>query len=103
MSTLGSESEFVARNPIGFSRMVGSYKISIGSVSDLFTWDILQLVVTLVLMFITLVQTRSNRPARKRPNPWIYGDFVEAVFRPEVLRIFFPMISGQFQPENRGS
>ncbi len=31
---------------------------------------------------------RSNSPARKRPVPGNSGDFVEAVFRPEIFRIF---------------
>ncbi len=32
--------------------------------------------------------TRSNRPAWKRSVPGNSGDFVEAVFRPEIFRIF---------------
>ena len=35
-----------------------------------------------------LKHPRSNRTARKRPVPWNSGDFVEAVFRPEIFRIF---------------
>ncbi len=41
-----------------------------------------------------LQNPRSNSPAWKRPVPGNSGDFVEAVFRPEIFRIF----PGDFRP-----
>ncbi len=41
---------------------------------------------------------RSNKPARKPPVPNNSGDFVEAVFRPEIFRIF----SDDFRPVPAG-
>jgi len=49
-----------------------------------------------------LQQPPSNSPARKRSVPDNSGDFVEAVFRPEMFRIF-SMLSVQFLPESTGS
>ncbi len=47
---------------------------------------------------------RSNSTARKRPVPWIYGDFVEAVFRPEFFGFFrcLPAISDRKRLELAG-
>ncbi len=48
-----------------------------------------------------LQQPRSNSPARKRLVPGNSGDFVEAVFRPEMFQIF-SMLSVQFLHESTG-
>jgi hypothetical protein len=49
-----------------------------------------------------LQQPRSNSPARKRLVPGNSGDFVEAVFRPEMFQIF-SMLSVHFLQESTGS
>ncbi len=48
------------------------------------------------IMHITL--PRSNSPARNRPVRGSFGDFVEAVFQPEIFRIF----SNAFRPVPTG-
>jgi dUTPase len=47
-----------------------------------------------ILKIFYQVVPRSNSPARKRLVPDNYGGFVEAVFRPEIFRIF----SNAFRP-----
>jgi hypothetical protein len=45
---------------------------------------------------------KSNSPDRKRPVSGNSGDFVQAVFRPEIFWIL-RMISGRFLSESTGS
>src|SRR5438132_3265675 len=55
-------------------------------------------------IYLYALVPRSNRTARKRPVPWIYGDFVDAVFRPEFFGFFrcLPAVSDRKRLEFAG-